>query len=155
MSVPLAAVSLHHRLLPAGSHALLGVVGLNRFPMMSAKEHPHASKSQDNSRRPFKIHFEYSLGSEITTSDADYLQQQLLPTTNAVLRQFIQVCVLHRVNRRNHQTLQVHPGSSSRMAMPLCSCFCMSGSCRQIFFCDQFRMFACVNPMSNIRYLEQ
>lgn len=41
--------------------------------------------------RPFKIHFEFALASDIADADAAYLQRKLLPTTNAVLRQFIQV----------------------------------------------------------------
>lgn len=45
-------------------------------------------------RRPFKIHFEFAFGSDIADADAVYLKSKLLPTTNAVLRQFIQVCLI-------------------------------------------------------------
>jgi hypothetical protein len=41
--------------------------------------------------RPLKIHFEYKLDPEVPLSVAAYLKNQLLPATEAVLRQFIQV----------------------------------------------------------------
>ena len=41
--------------------------------------------------RPFTVHFESAVGSEIADADALYLESKLLPATNAVLRQFIQV----------------------------------------------------------------
>eukprot|EP00892_Ulva_mutabilis_P007549 jgi/Ulvmu1/5166/UM021_0183.1 len=47
--------------------------------------------SSTSIRRPFKVQFEFVLAPDVADDDAKYLNRKLLPATNAVLRQFIQV----------------------------------------------------------------
>lgn len=53
--------------------------------------HPDVESGARTARRPFKIHFEYFLANSTTQEDQDYLMTQLLPTTAAVLKQYVQV----------------------------------------------------------------
>lgn len=53
--------------------------------------HPDGELNARTWQRPFKIHFEHFLESNTTKEDQDYLTTKLLPTTAAVLKQYVQV----------------------------------------------------------------
>lgn len=51
------------------------------------------SGSTAGQSRPFRIHFDFQLGSNATAEQDAYLRELVLPMTASVLRQFIRVCV--------------------------------------------------------------
>jgi hypothetical protein len=61
---------------------------------------PDENSGKPMQRRPFKIHFEYFFENGTSAEVQDYLVTKLMPTTAAVLKQFIQVCARGSFDQR-------------------------------------------------------